>query len=63
MPMAGKKRDSTPGGASCPRMSIPDRPTKVRYSKNEPQYDPVHFIRSHSKNNDAADVQTQASKL
>ena len=22
-------------------------------------YDPVHFIRSHSKNNDPADIQTQ----
>ena len=25
-------------------------------------YDPVHFIRSHSKNNDPADIQTQVSR-
>ena len=24
-------------------------------------YDPVHFIRSHSKNNDPADIQTQVN--
>ena len=28
--------------------------------KEEPlTFDPVHFIRSHSKNNDPADIQTQ----
>ena len=26
-------------------------------------YDPVHFIRSHSKNNDPADIQTQVTKM
>ena len=26
-------------------------------------FDPVHFIRSHSKNNDPADIQTQVRKL
>jgi hypothetical protein len=27
--------------------------------KDNFNYDPVHFIRSHSKNNDPADIQTQ----
>ena len=26
-------------------------------------YDPVHFIRSHSKNNDPADIQTQVTSF
>ena len=26
-------------------------------------YDPVHFIRSHSKNNDPADIQTQVTVI
>ena len=26
-------------------------------------YDPIHFIRSHSKNNDPADIQTQVTSL
>ena len=28
-------------------------------AKESFNYDPVHFIRSHSKNNDPADIQTQ----
>lgn len=36
--------------------------TKVEETETESlSYDPVHFIRSHSKNNDPADIQTQVS--
>ena len=45
-----------------------DSPSVAKKSKGEDSsvggsknfnYDPVHFIRSHSKNNDPADIQTQ----
>jgi len=36
--------------------------SKVEETETESlSYDPVHFIRSHSKNNDPADIQTQVS--
>ena len=55
--MPDKKRlkvDSPAGGKD---------PKKVKSDKKDEEggtnYDPVHFIRSHSKNNDPADIQTQ----
>lgn len=56
--MPDKRKESLPG----------DKPSNKKHkgdSDNETHlsYDPVHFIRSHSKNNDPADIQTQASEL
>lgn len=33
----------------------------VKESQDEVEFYPVHFLRTHSKNNDPADVQTQVS--
>jgi WD40 repeat protein len=49
MPETKPKRPATTGDKKSKRV-------KTEESLN---YDPVHFIRSHSKNNDPADVQTQ----
>ena len=48
------------------RPKVIDSSSATKKSKGEDSsgsknfnYDPVHFIRSHSKNNDPADIQTQ----
>ena len=41
--------------------SLGDKTTK-RIKEDPLAFDPVHFIRSHSKNNDPADIQTQVRK-
>ena len=50
------KNDSNSGGTS----NRGARVEEILNADSEPfTYDPVHFIRSHSKNNDPADIQTQ----
>ena len=56
--MPDKRKDSLPA----------DKSKKLKSSDNGDQtdtlsFDPVHFIRSHSKNNDPADIQTQVRWL
>jgi hypothetical protein len=53
--------DKRKEGVSSSKKSSSKR-TKVEETETESlSYDPVHFIRSHSKNNDPADIQTQVS--
>lgn len=63
--MPDKRKESEgqrAGGGSCKRVKADQ---DDQHTANEGQgsaalsYDPVHFIRSHSKNNDPADIQTQ----
>jgi len=60
--MPDKKRPKTesPAGKDAKR-SKSDTPSKKPEADQTESfvYDPVHFIRSHSKNNDPADIQTQ----
>ena len=69
MPEKKPKLDS-PAGTKRPSPTVDDTKevieflavvplTFFRQEKLDFKYDPVHFIRSHSKNNDPADVQTQ----
>ena len=39
----------------------PSKKPRKENENNPLSFDPVHFIRSHSKNNDPADIQTQVS--
>ena len=72
--MPDKKKDEKPGGgpdvgsgsgSSKRKESIAEKAaagsggTKRKLPDSEMSYDPMHFIRSHSKNNDPADIQTQ----
>lgn len=56
---SAKKRAKVKGGgggsdSSSKHHAASDDPDEESFT-----YDPVHFIRSHSKNNDPADIQTQ----
>ena len=55
--MPDKKRPKI-DSPSVTKKSNSSEDSSVSGSKNF-NYDPVHFIRSHSKNNDPADIQTQ----
>ena len=56
--MPDKKRPKIDSPASKdPKKAKSDK--KDDSVKESFNYDPVHFIRSHSKNNDPADIQTQ----
>lgn len=52
--MPDKRKDAGDGRGSSKKSR-----TKSPAGEEDFNYDPVHFIRSHSKNNDPADIQTQ----
>merc|ERR1719371_95058 len=57
--MPDKKRPKVDSPATGNKRVKGDKKEEVGDSKDNFNYDPVHFIRSHSKNNDPADIQTQ----
>jgi len=60
--MPDKKRpkvDSPAGMGKDAKKVKSDKKDEEGSGKESFNYDPVHFIRSHSKNNDPADIQTQ----
>ena len=59
--MPDKRKDANDSSAaSQPKKSKSDTAAEATDTLT---YDPVHFIRSHSKNNDPADIQTQVTLL
>ena len=55
--MPDKKRPKESSGVKDSKKVKSD--SESSSAKDSFNYDPVHFIRSHSKNNDPADIQTQ----
>ena len=56
--------DKNTGGPSAKKAKLLANSGIINEESGQPHsesltYDPVHFIRSHSKNNDPADIQTQ----
>ena len=58
MPDKKRPKVDSPTVKDVKKSKLQDTDTGVSGSKTF-NYDPVHFIRSHSKNNDPADIQTQ----
>jgi len=57
--MPDKRKDSESGGGHRKRAKNDAAGSSSDASDESLSFDPVHFIRSHSKNNDPADIQTQ----
>jgi len=57
--MPDKRKDSESAGGHRKRSKIDTAGSSSDASEESLSFDPVHFIRSHSKNNDPADIQTQ----
>jgi len=55
--MPDKRKDSERGGKNSKRAKVEESDVETI------SYEPVHFIRSHSKNNDPADIQTQVRSI
>ena len=58
MPDKKRPKVDSPAGKD-PKKAKSDKKDDEGGAKESFNYDPVHFIRSHSKNNDPADIQTQ----
>jgi hypothetical protein len=54
--MPEKRKDVASSGRGSKRAKVEESDSELV------TYDPIHFIRSHSKNNDPADIQTQVGK-
>ena len=57
--MSDRRKDSESGGNHRKRAKNDAAGSSSDASDESLSFDPVHFIRSHSKNNDPADIQTQ----
>ena len=59
MPDKKRPKVDSPATGKDAKKAKSDKKESGSESKESFNYDPVHFIRSHSKNNDPADIQTQ----